>query len=146
VRAQAVIWLMLALGLAGCGRSPDGAAATGAREAAQAFFEAIRRQDWSAAYAGLDGDRPTPGGEAAFASRAERYRKGLGFEPEQVQVSACEEQGPRAVAHVALAGQAGGHWRRFRDTVWLRRHEDGWRVEAPPSFSRLPPSRGRAGS
>jgi hypothetical protein len=40
--------------LAGCSRSPTTPAGTGAREAAQGYYEAIIHRDWPKAYAALD--------------------------------------------------------------------------------------------
>jgi hypothetical protein len=38
-----------------------------------------------------------------------------------------------ATAHVALTGRSGPHYRRYKDTVTLRR-SDGWRVVLPRNF------------
>src|SRR5690242_7631423 len=98
-------WLLAAVvvgAVGGCGRAPAPApAGTGAREAAQAFYDAVVRQDWPAAHALLD-----PGSQKRHGQgRLAQYRRGLGFEPKAAHVRACEERGDDAVAHVTLSGR-----------------------------------------
>jgi hypothetical protein len=127
-------WGMLVGGvLIGCGPSPEGPAETGAKECVQGYYEAVIRKDWSRAYAALD-----PGSQQRctiqqFVRLAQSYRSHLGFEPEAVQVRACEERGTEATGHVVLTGRAVTHHRRYKDAATLRRTDD-WRVVLPPNF------------
>ncbi len=131
-------WLAggLATGLAaGCGTAPPPPAGTGAREAALAYFRAVVGRDWSAAHAALDPDsrRQVPAGR--FAALAGAYLGGIGFTPTAAQVTACDEQGDRAVAHVVLTGRTSAH-QRYKDTTSLRRGPDGWGVVLAAHFGR----------
>jgi len=106
---------------------------TGAREAARAFYQAIVWQEWDAGYALLDSASRARLDSSRFATLAKVYRGGLPFEPTGMQVSACEEQGDRAVAHVVLIGRPSAH-QRFKDTAILRHGSDGWGVSLSPNF------------
>jgi hypothetical protein len=118
----------------GCGREPAPEAGTGAREAAQAYFEALLQKDWPRAYAGLCRDGRGRVGAEEFGRLAENYRGRLGFEPRAVHVRACEEQGDRAVAHVAWTGPGAARRRPYRDAVELRRDNGEWGVVLPKQF------------
>jgi hypothetical protein len=118
--------------MAGC-QPPAPPAGTGAREAALAFYQALVRKDWDAAHATLDPGSRARTAAPRFAALAAVYRGGLGFEPSTVQVSACEEQGDRAVAHVVLLGRPSAH-QRFKDTATLRHNPDGWGIILSPAF------------
>src|SRR5262245_7745037 len=122
----------LCLLAAGCGPAPP-PSGTGAREAALAFYQAIVRQEWNAAHALLDPPSRARCDASRFAGLAKVYRGGLAFEPTTVQVTACEEQGDRAVAHVVLIGRPSAH-QRFKDTAILRFGPDGWGVQLSPTF------------
>jgi hypothetical protein len=117
---------------AGCqpAATPTG---TGAREAAVAFFQGIIRQQWDASYAVLDAANRARCDPARFAALAKSYRGGMPFEPTGVQVTACEEQGDRAIAHVVLVGRPSAH-QRFKDAATLRRGPEGWGVVLSPTF------------
>src|SRR5262245_7167342 len=94
--------LLLLAGLAGCSRTPEPPTGTGAKEAVRSYFEALMRRDWQQAYAALHPDsrkRYTP---EQFALLAQAYRQNLGFEPQELHVRSCEEQGARAIAHIAF--------------------------------------------
>ena len=128
-------WVLLVAALAaGCGRGPEPPADTGAREAAQAFYEALVRQDWDAAHAALHPDSRARCGAADFARRARTYRDRLGFAPEAVQIRSCEEHGDEAIAHVVLTGRTGDRSRRYEDGVILQRAAAGWGVVLPIRF------------
>jgi hypothetical protein len=130
------LWAVVALAATGgCGRAPEPAAGTGAREAGLGWYEALVRQDWPAAYAALDPGSKTGLGVGEFARLARQYRRRLGFEPRAVRVRSCEEQGDRAIAHVTLTGR-GASRSLYRDAVALRRGESGWAVVLPPNFGR----------
>jgi hypothetical protein len=131
----AVPWVTLAAALAsGCGGDAEPAPGTGAREAARGYYEALVRRDWAAARAALHFDSRARCGPEEFARRAGAYRQRIGFEPQEVRLRSCEEQGGQAIAHVVLTGHAGGKQRSFRDAVTLRKVGSGWGVVLPPRF------------
>ena len=123
---------LLCLLLAGCHSKPTGPAGTGAKEKVFDFFDAIRRKEWRAAYAAAD--RPNLSAEA-FARLAEQYRKSIGFEPEQVYVTACDEHAETATAHVVYVGRSTTR-ERHKDGITLRKTADGWAVVLPANFGR----------
>jgi hypothetical protein len=130
------LWGLAALlAVAGCGSRSDAPAGTGAREAALGYFEALVRQDWPAAYAALTGDSKNRVKPERFAQLAREYHRNLGFEPKAVHVTACDERGDEATAHVTLSGH-GRHRGRFRDAAALRREAGGWAVVLSPNFGR----------
>jgi hypothetical protein len=127
--------LLAAALTAGCGGPPAEAPPdTGARAAAEAFFEALLRKDWSAAYDLLDPTGRARVGPEAFARRAAAYRSGLGFEPREVRARSCEEHGADAVAHVVFNGPGASGTRFYRDAVTLRRDGGRWAV-VPPAWA-----------
>jgi hypothetical protein len=134
VRSRGAWLAVLLVVLAGCGRAPVPPAGTGAREAARDFYAAVIRQDWPSAYAVLHPDSQKRYPPARFALLAQSYRRGLGFEPQEVHVPACEEQGAEAVAHVVLTGHTPARLRRYKDGVTVRRSDSGWRVLLPKDF------------
>ncbi len=98
-----------------------------------AFFQGIIRQEWEASYAVLDPTTRARCDLARFAGLAKGHRGAVPFEPAGVQVTACEEQGDRAVAHVVLVGRPSAH-QRFKDAATLRRSPGGWGVVLAPTF------------
>jgi hypothetical protein len=122
---------------AGCGREAATPAGTGAREAAQGYYEALVRQDWPRAYAALHPQSRGRLGPERFAALAADHRRGVGFEPAAVHVRSCEEQGDEATAYVVLTGVHVTK-ERHRDAVRLLRDGDGWGVVLPPTFGRPP--------
>ena len=131
-------WALLVLLVAGCGR-PDAPAGTGAREAALGYYEALVRQDWAGAYDALHPDSRRRTSQEQFARLAGQHRQGLGFEPREAHVRACEEHGEEAVAHVTLTGPGKSGQVRYRDAVSLRRGEGGWGVVLPSNFGQAKP-------
>jgi hypothetical protein len=129
---------LVAVAAAGCEPAPPVPAGTGAREAALAFYRAVIRRDWDGAYAVLDADSRARCGRARFATLADAYWAGLRFEPAGVQVSSCEEQGERALAHVVLTGRTSSH-QRYKDAAALRKDAAGWAVVLPPQFAKAKP-------
>lgn len=128
------VWGLLVGGvLVGCGPATEEPAQTGAKECLQGYYEALIRKDWPRAYGFLDARSQRRCGLQPFIGLAQRYHSQLGFEPEAVQVRACEERGAEATGHVVLTGRAGNHPRRYKDAVTLRRSE-GWRVVLPANF------------
>lgn len=122
--------------LAGCSAPPPTApAGTGAKEAARAYFEGIVRKDWPAAYATLAAEAKAKVSADRFVRLGDDYRRNLGFDPEIVHVTDCDEHGDAAVAHVTLTGK-GAHHRRFKDAVTLKRDAAGWAVVLPANFGR----------
>jgi hypothetical protein len=128
-------WLAAAVAVMGCAPAPPAPAGTGAREAARDFFESVARQDWPRGYALLADESRARVGPERFAKLAAAYRRGLGFEPDSVQVIACDEDGAQAVAHVTLTGR-GPHRHRYKDAAVLRRGGSGWGVVLPADFGR----------
>jgi hypothetical protein len=120
---------------AGCGREATAPAGTGAREAAQGYYEALVRQDWPRAYDALHPQSRGRLRPEQFAALAADHRRGVGFEPSAVHVRSCEEQGDEATAHVVLTG-TNVTKERHRDAVRLLRDGDGWGVVLPPTFGR----------
>ncbi|HJZ89932.1 MAG TPA: hypothetical protein VKE40_03600 [Gemmataceae bacterium] len=121
------------IALAGCRPAAEVPAGTGAKEAGHAFFEALSRQDWPASYALLTPESRARVGADEFARMAQAYRRSLGFETTEVHVTACDERGPNAIAHVTLSGQS-PHRQRFKDAIALRRGDAGWSVILPANF------------
>lgn len=128
--------LLLAGLLVGCERASPPPAATGAREVAQNFFDAMIHQDWPRAYATLHAESQVRFSPEQFSRLAQNYRRGLGLEPDKVHVGACEEHGLEAVAHVSLTGRAVSKHRRFKDAVLLRWTGTDWRVVLSNNFGR----------
>jgi hypothetical protein len=122
---------LLALALAGC-RAPAPAVGTGSKEVVQTYFRALIRSDWARAHAALEDQSRARCAANRFADLAAIYRRGLGFEPEEVHVRSCEEHGDRAVAHVILTGRG----KRYKDAVTLRRDGGVWGVVLPARFGR----------
>jgi hypothetical protein len=100
------------------------------------YYEAILQQDWPKAYAALDPQSRGRFSQQQFSVLARNYRSSLGFEPEEIHVRACEEQGAEAIAHVVLTGRTGTQERRYKDAVTLRRGDDAWRLILPRNFGR----------
>lgn len=133
--AGAVLLAVLA-SAAGCGPTvPPAPAGTGAREAAQRYFECVAKEDWAAAYDTLAPESRARVGADRFARLGQEYRRGLGFVPSGVRVNASDEHGDEAVAHVTLSGR-GGHRHQFKDAVTLKRVGEGWRVVLSPTFGK----------
>src|SRR5262249_25983391 len=89
-------WLLVGLIVAGCG--PPAAPPPGRAElVVRRYFEAIVQQDWPTAYAALHPDLRKRWNAEQFTRRAQQYRSHLGFEPDGVQVRACEERAIEAV-------------------------------------------------
>jgi hypothetical protein len=139
VIVSARIWALLALlaGLSGCGPTPaESLAGTGASEALKSYFESLIRQDWQQAYHVLDPDNQKRWAFQEFTRLGQAYRSNLGFDPEELHVSSCEEKGSEALAHVVLTGHNAAKEMRYKDAVVLRHGADGWRVVLPATFGR----------
>jgi hypothetical protein len=118
--------------LGGCsGPSPPG---TGAREAVQAFCNALISREWETAYASLHASAHSRCTAQQFAGRAERYRRAIGFEPQLVTIRSCEEHESRAIAHVVFKSPAGSARRYYKDAIVLQRSPNGWGVSLPRKF------------
>jgi hypothetical protein len=128
-RRRFLLGLLLA---AGCGSRPT-PTGTGAKEKAFAFFDAIRRNDWPAAFACVEPAGRVNQSADAFARLAERYRQSIGFEPEQVYVTACDEQAETAIAHITFVGHSAPR-QRHKDGITLRKTGDRWGVVLPANF------------
>jgi hypothetical protein len=127
---------LLLAGLAGCSWGTAPPPGTGAKEAAQTYFEALVRREWPRAYAALHPESQKYCSLAQFTTFAESYRRTLGFEPEAAHVRSCEERGPEAIAHVVLTGRRASQARRYKDGVQLRESAGKWQVVLPRDFGR----------
>jgi hypothetical protein len=134
IRVWTWVRVLLLAGVAGCGRSPGETAGTGAKEAAQGYYEALLRQDWAEAYGFLHADTRDRCSVEQFRRLADNYRRALGFEPQAVRLQTCDEKGSEAVARVAFTGQTKGRERRHRDAITLRRDGEKWGVILPAGF------------
>jgi hypothetical protein len=126
--------LLLAGVVAGCSSPAPSLADTGSRQVVQTYFEALVRRDWNAAYSCLHPDSRQRWTLERFKSAAEAQRLALGFEPSEVRMNSCEEQGTEATAHVLLTGSTGGKAATFRDAVALKQSDAGWGVVLPHNF------------
>ena len=125
---------LLTILVAGCTGAQAPSPGTGAEAVVRNYYEALVRKDWDVAYAALDAESQKNVSAAQFAKQAERYRRRLGFEPEEVAVRSCEEHGTEALAHVVLKGHAEGGRRSFKDAVGLRQSGSSWGVMLPARF------------
>jgi hypothetical protein len=132
-RGRWLLRFVLLAVLSGCGREP-GPVDTGARDTARTYYEAVLARDWSRAYAALHSDTRKKWSEKQFAGLAQTYRQQLGFEPDHVQIGACEEQGTKAVAHVVWTGDLKQKKHRFKDAAVLQRSGGAWGIVLPPGF------------
>jgi hypothetical protein len=114
----------------GCASPPPPPQGTGAREAALEFWQAVLAQDWNRAYARLSAPSKQRINPSQFAARAKEYHRQLRFEPKEVKVSACDENGSQALAHVVLIGES----KRYKDGLALQRDDAGWTVDLPANF------------
>jgi hypothetical protein len=101
---------------------------------AASFFQALLNQDRSSAYALLDEPSKARVSREQFNLLAASYRRNLGFEPEDVRIRACEEQGSMAMAHVVIVGHDAKRTRRYRDAVQVLRSNGGWLISLPYNF------------
>jgi hypothetical protein len=123
--------------LAGCRKAPPQSAGTGAREASQEYLMAVIRRDWTNAYGLLSDESKARVSAERFARLGETYHRSLEFEPHSVFVTACEEKGTEAIAHVTIGGN-GQHRNRFRDSLVLHRDGSRWSVVLPNNFGSPP--------
>ena len=128
--------VLLAFAMAGCGSPPEPARDTGSRQAAADFFNAITASDWMTAFASLHPESRKNLTAAAFTTRAQVYRKKLGFEPGKVHVGICEEQGDTANAHLTISDASNSRKHRFREAIVVRKAPDRWAVILPANFGR----------
>jgi hypothetical protein len=131
-------WAVFLVGplLIGCGHVSNEQKRTGAKQCVQNYFQAIVDEDWSKAYSALDESSQRRWNATQFAELARKYRRDLGFDPKQVFIRACEEQGAEATAHVVLTGLSTAKDGRSKDALVLRRSETGWRVVLPTTYGR----------
>ena len=126
--------LLLLLILMGCNPSIKRPPGSGAREAAQSYYEAILQKDWPGAYAALDSSSRTRLTVSQYTRLGENYRRNLGFEPESIAIRAWDEQGNAATVHVIWTGTALNKTHHFKDAIRLQLSEEGWRIVLPTSF------------
>ncbi len=106
---------------------------TGAKECVQ---KSIIEEDWQRAYENLAPENQKAATLEQFARLARDYRAGLGFEPEELHLRACQEHDSQAIAHVVLTGRNADQERRYKDAVTSRRCDNGWRVVLSKNFGR----------
>jgi hypothetical protein len=136
---------LIAVGLAGCGKPiPTPTTDTGSGAAAKAFFEALMREEWAAAYEALDPESRAACGKDQFATRAGAAMRQLGFVPTEVGV-AVSETGDHAAAVAVYRGIVGTSPRQVKDGTALRRVGDGWAVVLRKNFGRATPAAGGKG-
>jgi hypothetical protein len=123
--------------LAGCYKAPPQAAGTGAKETSQEYLMAVIHRDWTNAYGFLSEESKARVNAERFARLGESYHRSLEFEPLSVFVTACEEKGTEAIAHVTIGG-TGPHRSRFRDSLVLHRDGSRWSVVLPSNFGAPP--------
>jgi hypothetical protein len=119
--------------MCGCGVAPS-PKDSGARAAAQTFYEALLSQDWPRAYDALHPDNRARYNLAQFTNLARTYRQSLGFEPIAVHIRSCDEHGAEATVHVVLTGRSGARARQYKDALILRTSAVGWGAILPPRF------------
>ena len=134
-RPQSRVVCLLLLAVVGCAPSPP-VADTGSRATVQTYFEALVRRDWPNAYAALHPESRKGWTLDQFTRAAQTHRKALGFEPEEIHVSSCEEHGTEATAHVLLSGHTSKKLLNYKDAVTLKRADTGWGIVVPASFGK----------
>jgi hypothetical protein len=129
-------WVLVAVGVAGCGRTLPPPAGTGARESVRDYCDGLVRQDWPQAYAALHPDSRRGITPEQFARLGQAFRHNLDFELTEFKVQTCEERGAEAIAHVVLIGGKAAHLRRYKEGIVLRHSGGTWRVILPENFGR----------
>jgi hypothetical protein len=135
-RGSAIAVLLLALAAGGCG-GEAAPTVSEARATARTFYTAIVREDWPTAYALLAPEVQARLDADAFAALGKQYRTGFGFEPANVEVRSCDEQGDQATAHVVVTGNSASKKNHYRETATLRKGPTGWKVVPPEAFGRV---------
>lgn len=125
-----ILWLTAV----GCSPRSATPTSTGAESTVRSYYKALLRNDWHQAYAVLHRDSRQQFTQEQFALKAQAYLKNINFEPHEVRIRSCEEQGNRALAHVSLVGTAAGKQRTYQDGITLRQDQSAWGVVLPPHF------------
>jgi hypothetical protein len=128
--------LLLGGAVLGCGRAPQEAQGTGAKECVHEFFGGILQRDFFRAYSVLDAASQKKCNPQQFSALATSYLNSFGFEAEKVHVRSCEEHGADATAHVTFTGHTTSQDRWHKDGIVLHREEAGWRLVLPANFGR----------
>lgn len=138
-------WGLLLAGVLGCGRETGTPELVSPKKVIEAYYSALLRRDWPSAFALLHPADQAGRDPREFSRLAQDYWRGLGFEPATVRVPFCHARGVTATAQVTLLGRppacvpsvraASPTWVR-RETLALRRSEDGWRVLLPATCRR----------
>lgn len=127
-------FVLLLTSIVGCGSgSSTSTIDSGSREVVRRFDEALIQKNWPEAYALLHPESVRSLTQAEFTRRAEQYRRGWGFEATRVAIRTCEEHGETASARVTFHGP-GTHRHQYEDNVFLKRHQDQWRIVLSPKF------------
>jgi hypothetical protein len=141
---------MAAVFLSGCERQPEpppAVADTGAEAVAKSFFEALVREDWSAAYETLDTGSRARVSKQEFVSRAQAAMKQIGFRPTDVGVM-VSENGDQASAVAVYRGVSGTSSKQYKDGTALKRNGHGWAVVLRSNFGNkaaAPPGKAKQG-
>ncbi|MDB5307863.1 MAG: hypothetical protein JWO38_2065 [Gemmataceae bacterium] len=135
--SRVCVFLLALTAHAGCAKAPPPAPRTdtGAEKVAKSFFEALLRDDWTAAYGTLD-----PGSRAwcskdGFAKLGQAYRGLIDFAPTDVSVT-VSETGDQASAVAVFRGVSGTVMKSFKDGASLRRTDTGWAVVLRKNFGK----------
>ncbi len=117
---------------------------TGAGAVAKTFFEALVREDWSAAYDTLDANSRARLSKEQFAGRAQAAMVQLGFKPTEVGV-AVSETGDHASALAVYRCESDTNTQQYKDGAALKRGAHGWAVVLRSNFGKQAvPAPGRA--
>jgi hypothetical protein len=133
---RAIFALSITVMTIGCGGRSSASPDSGAKQSAERYFQALIRRDWPASYEALDSASKKRVTLTEFTRRAETYLSGLKLSPSAATVGAVQEGETTATVHVAITGRGGHGYRRFKDTVSLRKEGTDWKIELPRSFGR----------
>jgi hypothetical protein len=131
--------------LGGCSSEPQSnpRTDTGAGAVAKSFFDALVRDDWLAAYDLLDPESRAWCASAQFVSRAQAFKRQIGFTPIEVSV-AVTETGDHASAVAVYREGSGTGSRQYKDGAALRKNGQGWAIVLRGNFgiaAPVPPAR-----
>jgi hypothetical protein len=119
----------------------DASTQKGAALKAQAFFDALVKEDWETAYSQLELASQGRFSRSTFERMAKVHREELGLVPDKVRMLSCREEGKTALAHVLWMGKADNRSRSTKDSIALQLSEQGWGVVLTPRFGK---SRGQS--
>ena len=147
---RGVSLILAAAFLSGCGKDavlPPASPDTGAEAVAKTFFEALVREDWTAAYDTIDATSRARLTKEQFAKSAKAAITQLGFKPTEVGV-AVSETGDHASAVAVYRGSSGTSSKQYKDGTSMKRSDHGWGVVLRSNFGKqvaVPPSKAKPG-